>query len=309
MNVTSAPLWLSPLVVVALLVVGAYATAVLDVLATVVLARRWRPNPFTAPVFRFAAMLTRSSVRTERPDRALSMLAPAAYAALIAAGLCVVPLADGWSVADLPAGLVLWGTVEALLIIVVFIRGWAPNSPMALLAAYRYTAVGLSYILLSMFVLIAVALPAESLQLSTIVESQAGLWNVVRQPLGLPLFAVVALGATFWGPLDLAESGDLAGGTSAESTGVSHAAWLVARAGGLAAFSAMTATAFLGGWQGPWLPGAAWLAIKTLAVLAGLVAARQLFARVPAERFVSIAWTVLLPLAFLDLVIAAIGSL
>lgn len=308
MDVTSAPLWLAPLAAVGLLAAGAYAALALDALVAARLVRRWRPSPLTTPLRHLAAIVVQQPTHTERPDRALALLSPAAYAGLIAAGLCVVPLADGWSIADLPAGLVLWGTVEALLIIAVFVHGWARNSPMALLAAYRYTAVGLSYILLSMFVLIAVALPAESLQLGAIVESQAGLWNVVRQPLGLPLFLVVALGATFWGPLNLADGTDVAGGTSAESAGAPWAAWMLARAAGLAAFAAMAATAFLGGWQGPWLPGPAWLAVKTLALLVALVTAGQLLARVPAERFVGVAWTVLLPLGFADLVIGAIGA-
>lgn len=309
MNVTSAAWWLAPLFALGVLAVGAYATFALDALVAVVVGRCWRPNPLTLPLRRLAAIAAQQPTRTERPDRALALLAPAAYAALVAAGLCVVPFADGWSIADLPGGLVLWGAVEALLVIAVFIHGWAPNSPLALVAAYRYTAVGLSYILLSMFVLIAVALPAESLQLSRIVESQAGLWNVVRQPLGLPLFLVVALGATFWGPLDLADGRDVAGGTSVESSGVTRALWMAARAAALTVFAAMTATAFLGGWHGPWLPGPLWVVLKTVGVLLVLVTSGQRLARLPTERFVTLAWTVLLPLAFLDLVIAALGSL
>ncbi|WP_368667820.1 NADH-quinone oxidoreductase subunit NuoK [Palleronia pontilimi] len=39
----------------------------------------------------------------------------------------------------------------------------------------------------------AAALPAESLSLIAIVDSQREVWNVIRQPLGLPLFVIVAL--------------------------------------------------------------------------------------------------------------------
>src|SRR3546814_18720469 len=60
-----------------------------------------------------------------------------------------------------------------------------------------------------LLVLIAAALPAESLALGDIVESQAGLWNVVRQPLGLPLYQVAGLGLASWGPLRQSDARDL----------------------------------------------------------------------------------------------------
>src|SRR3546814_10002511 len=50
--------------------------------------------------------------------------------------------------------------------------------------------------LLSMFVLIAAALPAESLAVSAIGDSQASVWNVVRQPPGLLLFLLLGLSLT-----------------------------------------------------------------------------------------------------------------
>src|SRR3546814_7536779 len=79
--------------------------------------------------------------------------------------------------------------------------------------------------LISMFVLIAAALPAESLAVSAIVESQASVWNVVRQPPGLLLFLMLGLSLTLRGPFDYADASDLAGGTSAEDSGPARAAW------------------------------------------------------------------------------------
>ena len=85
--------------------------------------------------------------------------------------------------------------------------------------------------LVSMFVLIAAALPAQSLALSAIVASQRELWNVVRQPLGLPLFLLVGLSLTLRGPFDYADSADLAGGTSAETSGADARAVATGAAG------------------------------------------------------------------------------
>lgn len=301
-------LWSAPLVVGAVLLPGAYVVAVVD--------RIWRRrvsgggvSVLLEPLRDGALLSAQQAVQTERPDRALAVSAVVVYASLAAVGLVVIPFSAGFVIADTEVGIVVWGTVEALAIVAVFLRGWSPNSLQALIAAYRFVAVGLSYLLLSMFVLIAAALPAESLSITAIVEAQHGSWNVVRQPLGLPLFAVVALGTTWWGPMDLAGGADLSGGTAAESSGRDLLAWQVARAMMLVSFAAMGAAVFLGGWQGPALPGWMWMAIKTLALLTLLVGTRHVFARVRAERFMTICWTVLLPLGFADLAIAGVESL
>lgn len=261
------------------------------------------------PVAEARWLLTQQTVRTERPDRITWILAPAAYLSLAAAALTVVPVAEDVVVADVRTGIVVFGTAEALAIVAIFLHGWSPNSPFPLVAGYRFVAAALSYELLSMFVLIAAAIPAESLSIGAIVESQAGLWNVLRQPLGLPLWLIVSLGVTFRGPLGVVDSADLAAGGSTESSGVQRLAWTVARAAMLAVFAVAGAAVFLGGWHGPFLPGAVWMASKALALVAVLVWIETRVARVSVERFVRLSWTVLLPLAFADLVIAGVESL
>ena len=293
----------------AVLALGAYVVAVLDVAAAGLVAGTGSRRVLAQPVRNVALLIRQEPTLTERPDRASWVLAPALYAGLAAAGISVVPWSRTFSIADVDTGIVLWGSIEALVVVALFLHGWSANSHQPLLAAYRFVAVGLSYLLLSMFVLIAAAIPAESLQLSRIVESQAGLWNVVRQPLGLPLFAVAALGSTTWGPLNLAAGDDLSGGTTADVSGLPLLVWLGARAAMLTAFAAMGTAVFLGGWHGPLLPDPLWVVLKTVALLAALVASGHLVARVRAERFVTWCWMVLLPLGFADLALAGLQAL
>jgi NADH-quinone oxidoreductase subunit H len=293
------------------LVVGAYLVAMADrVLFAVTAGRRVDLiGAVTAPAREAAALVRRQPVTTEAPDGILWVWAPAAYAGLAAMALSTVPLADGLAVADVRTGIVVFGAAEALAIVAIFLHGWAPNSALPLVAGYRFVGVALSYELLSMFVLIAAALPAESLSIGQIVASQQPLWNVIRQPLGLPLFLVVTAGVTFTGPLGVVDGPDLAGGGAAESSGVVRLAWAAARAAMLVTFSAAAAAVFLGGWLGPVLPGAVWMAVKTAAVAVTVLAGRHLLARISPERFVRVAWTVLLPLAFADLAIAGVVAL
>jgi NADH-quinone oxidoreductase subunit H len=293
----------------AVLIVGAYTAAVASRAVEALAARRSPAGALLQPLRSAALLLRREPNTTERPDAVLWAVAPAAYAALAAAALAVVPLAEGVAIADVRTGIVLFGAAEALVMVAVFLHGWAPNSHLALLGGYRFVALALSYELLSMFVLIAAALPAESLRVSAIVESQAGLWNVVRQPLGLPLWLIVTLGVTFLGPVNVADGADLASGTSVESSGRQRLAWEAARGGMLTVFSLMGAAVFLGGWHGPLLPGWAWIVVKGLVVMLLVLWLRHHVGRVPTERAVGLLWKVGLPLAFLGLLQAGIVAL
>lgn len=256
-----------------------------------------------------AALMLRPNTPTEAPDRLNRLLAPGWYLALALVGLSVVPLAEGVVASDLPTGLVLWGACEALTVVVVFLHGWSPNAPLPLIGAYRYVAIGLPAMLLSMFALIGAALPAQSLSVGEVVEAQRELWNVIRQPLGLPLFMALGLVITLRGPFDYADGAELAGGATAEESGPALALWRFARAAMLVAFSAMAATVFLGGHLGPVLPGPLWLLLKTLAVMAATVAAGRWFARMPPSRMLTFLWAVLLPLSFANLALVGVEIL
>ena len=293
----------------AFLLAGAWLAATLD-RAALAAASGDRISPaLGAPLRDAAALLARPGADTERPDRVALSLAPALYIALAALGLALVPFAPGAAVIDSPAGIVLWGACESLAVVAVFLHGWGPNAPFPLLGAYRYVATGLPAMLVSMFVLIGAALPAQSLSVIEIVESQRDGWNVIRQPLGLPLFLVLILSLSLRGPMDYADGEEIAGGTTAEASGGARAAWGLARLCILVSGAAMGAAAFLGGPLGPWLPGWVWLALKTAGLLVLLTLAGRLLARTPPAGMVQLLWLVLLPLAFLDLVWAGGAAL
>lgn len=253
-----------------------------------------------------ALLLLQQRTATERPDSEGWALAPALLSALAAVAVTVLPVAPGIAVADVPDGLVLFGAAVALVTIAVFLHGWSPNSPFSLIATYRFVALALSFEIPFFLVLIATALPAESLAVGDVIRAQEGAWNIVRQPLGLPVYLVCGLGVAFWGPLAVSEGPDLAGGTSVETSGVARLLWQGARTAVLVGVAAMGAAAFLGGWLGPFLPGPVWFALKTAALLLVLLTAGHRLARVRLERFVKAAWTLLIPLALVDVFVSGV---
>lgn len=294
--------WGAVLAVGVALCAGTYAVAVIDLaLGRLVAGERLRPVRLLAgPPRRAALLLLQARTSTEHPDGPGWALGAAMLGALAATALVVVPLSQTAAVADVSSGIVLFGAAMALVMVAVFLHGWSANSALPLVGGYRFVAQALSYEMPLALVLIGAALPARSLAVGSIVESQQSLWNAVRQPLGLPLFLVAGLGLAFWGPLATPDGADLAGGTRAEVSGSALLVWELSRAAVLVAVAAMGAAAFLGGWWGPLLPGPVWVVAKTLLLLGVLVGAGHLVARVRLERFVVVAWTVLIPLALLD---------
>lgn len=304
----SAPPLVAVLTVGTAVVVGAYLVAVFDALIGAAVARRGlRPAAaIAAPVRRAALLLLQHRADTERPDWQAWALAPALLAGLAAVGIAVVPLGPDLAAADASTGFVLFAVAVGYVLVAVFLHGWSANSTLPLIGGYRFIAQALSYQIPFLLSMLATGLPAESLAVGDIVRSQESIWNVIRQPAGLPLFLIVGVGVSFWGPLNLPDAPDLAGGTSSEVSGVARVLWLGARNAVQVAIAAMGAASFLGGWWGPWLPGPVWMILKTLALLAVLVASRHLLARVRIERFVVFAWAVLIPLALANALISGL---
>ncbi|MEO6042781.1 MAG: complex I subunit 1 family protein [Tepidiformaceae bacterium] len=289
------------------LLVGVYFVAVFDRLIGALVAGnapRW--SRLLAEPMQSSALLALQQRRTtERPDAPAWALAPALLAGLAAVALAMVPLDRDLVATDPATGFVVFSAAIAMVMIAVYLHGWSPNSAFALQGAYRYGAQALSFQIPFLLAMLATALPAESLSIVDIVNAQESVWNVIRQPAGLPLYLIVGVAVSFWGPLNLPDGSDLAGGTSAEDSGLARLLWKAARAAMLVSVAAMGATVFLGGWWGPWLPGPAWVGLKTIALLIVLLGSGHLLARVRIQQFVLVSWVLLIPLALLNVFVSA----
>lgn len=281
------------------LLATSYLACVLDILlARAIGARPLRSGEAFLRPARIAALLVLQQVsRTERPDAALWTFAPALLGATAAGMLAVLAVAPVGTLPSIEGGIVYLGALMAIVMVAYYLHGWSANSLFPLIGGYRFIALALSYEMPLVLVLIAAALPAESLDVAVIVESQREAWNAVRQPLGLPIYMVAALGLASRGPLELVDAEDLARGSASELSGARLLGWSLARYAILIAVCAIGAAIFLGGWLGPWLPPFAWLAIKTVVLATLLLVLSHVVGRVRLERFVVIAWAVLIPLA------------
>lgn len=210
------------------------------------------------------------------------------------------------SAADLAVGVVWFNAMEILAWAAVWMAGWGPNSALSLIGGYRFVAQGLAYELPHMFALITAATAAGTLRVGGIVEAQAGLWLVVWMPLAFIVYLLSAMAMAFWGPFDAPVGCDIAGGAAGELSGVDRLLFLGGRWLLLVVAAAMAVPLFLGGGHGPLLPAWLWTIVKTAAVLAAIVWVGRRFPTVRMDRFVEVAWMVLIPLTILQALVVAL---
>jgi NADH-quinone oxidoreductase subunit H len=211
----------------------------------------------------------------------------------------VTPLGR-WVVGDLSVGVVWFNAMEIVAWAAVWLAGWGGNSAFELVGGYRFVAQGLAYELPHMFVLTTAALGAGSLRIGDIVAAQQNLWFVVWMPVAFVVYLVSVAGMAFFRPFDHAVGQDIAGGAAAELSGVDRLVFTAGRWLLLVSGAAMAVPLFLGGGNGPLLPDWLWSLTKTAAVLALLVWASHKFPTIRMERYMEIAWMVLIPATLLQ---------
>src|ERR1041385_5999161 len=208
-------------------------------------------------------------------NKGIFLLAPLVTAGLALSAWAVVPVAQGWQVADLNVGVLFIFAISSLQVYGVIMAGCASNSKYAFLAALRSAAQMVSYEVSIGFVIITVLLCAGSLNLSAIVAAQNGpfgLFGWYWLPL-LPMFVVFfvsALAETNRPPFDLLEAeSELVAGFMVEYSSTPYMLFMLGEFVAVVLLCAMTTILFLGGWLSPlnfppftWIPGIIWFLIK-----------------------------------------------
>lgn len=304
MTVMGGPVW-AVIPAVGLLFAVAFAGAVLDGALTGGPTATARSRGWWWPLAESARLMRQRRRSTVAPDRLLWQAGVAGPLVVAVSMASVVPL-GGVAVADLPVGIVWFNAMDVTLWAVVWLAGWGPNSVHPLVGGYRFMAQALGYELPLMFALTAPALAAGSLRVGETVEAQQGLWFAVWMPVAFVVFLGSVAAFSAWGPFSGPAGEDVAGGVLAEAAGVDRLLLLTGRYALLAAGAGMAVALFLGGGAGPWLPGWAWTLVKTVVVLAVLVALRRRLPAVRPERLVELGWLVALPAVLVQVLVVAV---
>src|SRR5919106_1503114 len=116
-------------------------------------------------------------------NKGVFLLAPVISAVLALAAWAVIPVSEGWAIANINVGILYVFAISSLEVYGVIMGGWASNSKYAFLGTLRSAAQMVSYEVSIGFVIIAVLLAVGSLNLSDIVLAQTtGLGTMIGLP-------------------------------------------------------------------------------------------------------------------------------
>jgi NADH-quinone oxidoreductase subunit H len=258
-------------------------------------------------------MMMKETIIPTGANRALFLMAPMLTFALAVIAWAVIPVNDGWGIANINVGILYLFAISSLGVYGVIIAGWASNSKYAFLGALRSAAQMVSYEVSIGFVMVCVLLCVGSLNLNDVVLAQRHVWFCVPLFPMFVVFFISALAETNRSPFDLPEGeSEIVAGFFVEYSAMAFALFFLGEYTNMILMSAMTAILFLGGWLPPfgiepftWIPGPIWFIGKVFLVLFFFLWVRATFPRYRYDQLMRLGWKVFLPLSLLWLVLTA----
>ncbi len=230
-----------------------------------------------------------------------------------------VPFGPGMAISNMNAGLLYVLAVAGLGVYGIIVAGWASNSKYAFLGAMRAAAQLVAYEIAMGFALVGVLMAAQTLNLTRIVEAQAGggFWSWYWLPL-FPFFLVYFISGvaeTNRAPFDVAEGeSEIVAGFHVEYSGMGFALFFLAEYANMIFVSVLTTVLFLGGWYPPfsfapftWIPGLVWLLLKTAFLLYVFLWIRATFPRYRYDQIMRLGWKVFIPVTIVWIVAVGVA--
>ena len=242
-------------------------------------------------------------------DRLVFRLAPAVALIPYLVVLVCIPVAPDAAGATLDAGVFFALAVMSVGVLGSLMAGWSSANKFSLLGGLRVAAQLMSYELPFVLAAVSAAMAAGTLSLFGIVEAWTPWWLLWQLP-AAAVFFVAGLAELQRPPFDMpVADSEIIFGPYTEYTGIRFALFLLAEYAGIVVLAALTTVLFLGGWHGPFADQLGWLwtLLKTGAVAFLVIWLRVALPRLRADQLQRMAWTVLVPIALLQLAVTTVG--
>jgi NADH-quinone oxidoreductase subunit H len=215
----------------------------------------------------------------------------------------IIPVNKNLVGADMGIGIFYFIVVVDYVVLAVALGGWGGNLPESIESCYRIVAQLVSYVVPLGLAIIGPIMMAKSMSTQEIIKMQSGLWFIVLQPLGFVLYVVTGLMQVYRAPFLEPFAKDINKGIISAYGGWKGKIWRFGLSGVFFVVAAMGAILFLGGWNGPVLPGFLWMMIKTLALLIFMKWIGQKIRLLSTAKMLELAWKILIPAGLLNVLI------
>ena len=234
---------------------------------------------------------------------------------------------DMFEIANVNIGLLVILGITSIGVYGIALSGWSSNNKYALLGSLRATSQMISYELALGLSLVGVVLRAGSLNLRTIVNSQAAhgalSWNVFGglQTVAFLIYLMSAYAETNRSPFDLPEAeSELTAGYHTEYSSMKFAMFFMAEYANMITVSCVATLLFFGGASSPFgnlipafgghlvqavLP-ICWFVLKILFFLFLFIWVRSTLPRFRYDQLMSFGWKFLLPVAIVNIIFTSL---
>ncbi len=250
-------------------------------------------------------------------DKFVFFLAPLVSFVLAMAAWAVIPFNDGWVLANINVAVLYIFAFSSLEVYGVIMGGWASNSKYPFLGSLRSAAQMISYEVSLGLIIIGIIISAGSLNLSDIVNAQAGEYGIFSWfwiphfPM-LFLFLISAMAETNRPPFDLPEAeSELVAGYQVEYSSTPFLLFMIGEYVAIVLMCALVSLFFFGGWLSPipGLPdGIMWMFGKMFLVFFIFAMVKAITPRYRYDQLMRIGWKVFLPMSLFWVVCVAFAA-
>ena len=257
-------------------------------------------------------LLTKEVLVPSGADRLIFIIAPMVVVMSVVGLWAVLPFAPTMVGTDINVGVLYVVSIGSIGTLGIMMAGLSSNNKYALLGAFRTVAMMISYAVPMILALLVPTMLAGSMGLVDIVKAQSSIWFVILAPVAMLIFFISSIAEVGRAPFDLLEAdSEIVAGFHIEYSGLSFGMFFVAEFLHAFTISALTATLFLGGWQGPGaeaypILGFIYFLIKTAAVYFVVIWFRGTFPRIRIDHMNSLNWKFLVPLGLASVVFTAV---
>lgn len=281
-------------------------------------------------------LLQKEDIITTFADKKLFILAPfLVFVGSYAAYACI-PFSSQYIGSSISLGLFFIVAISSLVVAGIMMAGWGSNNKYALFGAIRSVAQIISYEIPTVLVILSIVVLTGTINLQKIVENQGGWfwnWYILGGPGGweklilIPfvlvsfiIYFICSLAETNRTPFDIPEAeSELVAGYHTEYSGMRFAFFFLSEYANMFAVSAIASALFFGGWQSPfgnaipflnnpWIQ-VFWFIFKGMVFIFVQMWLRWTLPRLRVDQLMYLCWKVLIPFAFINLIIISLYAI
>jgi len=328
-NIIVASVIKGAIVILALLTAFAYMTLIERRVIAKIQGRlgpnRVGPFGLFQPLADAIKMAFKEQIVPSQARKVTYLLAPVISIVVALCAFAVVPVGNSWIdgkpsvwdpvIGDINVGLLWILSISSLAVYGIVLGGWSSGNRYSLLGSLRSAAQMVSYETSLGLALSGTLMWAGTLSMVGIVHAQLNqnIWFVFAQPLGFVVYMIAGIAEVNRAPFDLPEAEqELTAGYLTEYSGLRWSLYQMAEYINMIVVSSIAATLFFGGWSFfgfgleriPGLSIVIYL-IKVAIFLFLFIWLRATLPRIRYDRLMRFGWTLLLPLAVLNVIITA----